>query len=512
MTIIRLCISVSILCTFIVNKSFGQSASTNSLPEFTLSTRTVEKHLRFLASDELQGRGTGLQGNLVAARYIAEQFRASGAKPAAKQGNYYQSIPFIQRFPVQQASLIYQANTYERGKELAILAGPKTQLTAPAIWVGNGWIDENQGINDYQDKEVEGKIIVVSSGIPGESSIGNTLLSSTQKRRWAEERGALALIEIHQLSAPWQMVSRFFSNNRLEVDPSYDPAQPPAAATLVHAWIHDPEELLINALKDGASPELTIESSGRKIERLFSHNVVGVIEGSDPILKDEYILLSAHYDHLGTNSSVDPTSSADSIFNGARDNGIGVTALLCAAEAFGKANPKRSILLIAYTAEEKGLLGSKYYAENPLIPLQQTIFNLNSDGAGYTDTTAVSILGFNRVGAAEEMQQACDTFDLNIIVDPAPEQNLFDRSDNVSLAQKGVPAPTFSPGFSNFNQELFKYYHKVADEVDNLNWTYLTRFAQAFTYSARLIANKTDKPIWVEGDKYESAGKELYNR
>ncbi len=157
-----------------------------------------------------------------------------------------------------------------------------------------------------------------------------------------------------------------------------------------------------------------------------------------------------------------------------------------------------------------GLLGSQWYAENPLIPLEKTIFNFNTDGAGYDDITGISLIGANRTGIDPQVEAAASAFGKKVINDPAPEQGLFDRSDNVSFAAKGVPALSFSPGITGFSDELFKYYHQVTDNPETINMAYLKEYCQAFTLAARLIANRDTRPYWVDGDKYREAGDKLY--
>jgi Zn-dependent M28 family amino/carboxypeptidase len=185
-------------------------------------------------------------------------------------------------------------------------------------------------------------------------------------------------------------------------------------------------------------------------------------------------------------------------------------ALLVAAKALSQQPPKRSVMVLALTGEEVGLLGSRYYAENPLVPLKQTIFDLNIDGAGYNDTTIVSVIGLERTGAKAEIEAGARAFGLNVFAEPAPEQGLFDRSDNVSFAAKGVPAPTFSPGFKAFDAEIAKYYHQAIDNPESLDFSYVHKFCQAYAHTARLIANRSTRPFWIAGDKYEAVGKELY--
>lgn len=241
-----------------------------------------------------------------------------------------------------------------------------------------------------------------------------------------------------------------------------------------------------------------------------SRNVIGVVRGADPVLRDEYVLLTAHFDHLGTRPNT-TEASVDSIYNGARDNAMGTVAVLAAARAFAEAPPRRSILFLTPTAEEMGLIGSRYFAEHPLVPLRQIVFNLNVDTGGYSDTSAVTVIGLNRTSAEPLIERGAAAFGLDAILDPAPEQNLFDRSDNVNFAARGIPAPTFSPGFRAFSDPgVANYYHQVTDEVDDFDFAYLLRFAQAYVRTARLIADNPEKPQWAPGDKYEEAGRTLY--
>jgi Zn-dependent M28 family amino/carboxypeptidase len=239
----------------------------------------------------------------------------------------------------------------------------------------------------------------------------------------------------------------------------------------------------------------------------LTKNVIGVIEGSDPKLKNEYILLSAHYDHVGVKHD---TNGEDSIYNGARDNAIGVAAILGAAQSLAEAPAKRPILLLACTGEEKGLLGSKWYAEHPPVPLNQIVYNLNIDGGGYNDITKVSVMGLTRTSAEQQITSSAKAFGLDPIADPTPEQNLFDRSDNVSFAAKGIPAPTYGPGFTSFDDEILKYYHQVTDNAETLDFDYLAKFFLSYALLVRRVANMEVTPFWTPGDKYEEAGKKLY--
>lgn len=166
--------------------------------------------------------------------------------------------------------------------------------------------------------------------------------------------------------------------------------------------------------------------------------------------------------------------------------------------------------MIGYTGEEIGLLGSQYYVEHPLIPLKQCVFNLNCDGAGYDDTGLLTTIGLSRTDAKMELEQSAKAFGLKIIDDPAPEQNLFDRSDNVNFAAKGIPSPNFAPGMKAFGGEIMKYYHQTSDNPESVDFAYLHKYCQSYAYAARLIANRKDAPKWIAGDKYEKAWQTLF--
>jgi Zn-dependent M28 family amino/carboxypeptidase len=245
-----------------------------------------------------------------------------------------------------------------------------------------------------------------------------------------------------------------------------------------------------------------------------SQNVLGVIPGTDPELRDEYVMLLAHYDHVGAGDhggGMRPTTEADSIYNGARDNGMGVVALLHAARSLAADPPARSIVLFAAGAEEMGLVGSRFYAEHPLVPLEQTVFALNVDTGGYSDTSAVTVVGLERTTAAPLIREGAARAGLGLTPQPDPRMQLFRRSDNINLARRGIPAPTFSPGFLSFSDPgVADYYHQVTDEVGDLDFAYLARFADAYAQTARLIADAPERPRWADGDEFEAAGRTLY--
>lgn len=238
-----------------------------------------------------------------------------------------------------------------------------------------------------------------------------------------------------------------------------------------------------------------------------SKNVIGLIEGSDSSLRDEYVLLAAHYDHVGVGPA---TAEGDSIYNGARDNAVGVATVMAAGKYFAEHPPKRSVIFALWGAEELGLIGSGYFAENPVVPLDQIVYNLNIDGAGYNDTTKVTVVGLERTDAESIFESSVQVFGLEAIPSPVPELGLFNRSDNVHFARKGVPSPTFSLGFTAFDEEIQYYYHQPTDESDTINFNYITNYARAYILSAQQIANASDAPFWSPGDEYEDEGIQLY--
>lgn len=477
--------------------------SVSQSPEQSLSRTETEAHMRFLASDELQGRRTGDPGNRTAARYIAEQFRLLGLKPAGTGGDYFQPIDFERVGIASMATLTLGTDTLRLGKELVVMAGEGTNLSGEVVYVGYGLTDEEDG---YKGRDVKGKIVVVQGGSPDAKSPREIFQASTKKRLLATDKGAAALIELYAESIPWGFINQYFSREQISLP---TPTASTNKVALTHLWVNNANNQY-KQLKE-VGQRVTLRTSGRVRALAPSANVAGIIEGTDPTLKNEYVILSAHFDHVGVGkqggNSYQPS---DSIFNGARDNAFGTVAILSAAKALSLQRPKRSVLVLALTGEEVGLLGSRYYSENPLIPLKQTIFDLNTDGAGYNDTTLISVIGLERTGAKAEIEAGARAFGLGVFAEPAPEQGLFDRSDNVNFAVKGIPAPDIAPGFTAFDAAIGKYYHQAADNPESLDFGYLHRFCQAYSHIARLIANRATRPQWSAGDKYEAAGKALY--
>ena len=485
-------------------------AGLNAQPEFAIPRETVESQLRFLASDALQGRRTGEAGNLIAASFLASHLETYGLEKAPGLNSYFQPIPFEQGIPPAKASMQVGATEYTFREDFVLVGGGPVQLEkAEAVFAGYGWVDPGTGHDDYRDLDVKGKVVFVLSGRPDLSDPRAGFAAMGTKRKLASERGAAALIELYRLPFPWNFFRRYLGGENLRMPDSNADS---SSEAMVYGWLKEKEGVpaIPEALKS-KKVRVALSSEGFRKRAVPSQNVIGIIPGADPVLSKEYVLLTAHYDHVGMGKQGGGAiTPSDSIFNGARDNAMGTVALLAAANALSKERPKRSVIILAVTGEELGLLGSTFYAENPLIPLKDVIFNLNTDGAGYNDVGVVSVIGWGRTGTDEQINQAAVNAGLKPYPDPAPEQGLFDRSDNVAFAAKGIPCVTVSPGFTSFDDAINKYYHQVTDEAGSVDMEYLLKYCKAFVSTARLIANHPERPQWKSGDKYEQAGKALY--
>lgn len=504
---------LTILATWLAFVCFttAQAQNDSRAPEFDITKADMEAHLRFLASDALQGRRTGEMGNDIAAAYIASQYATYGLKQVEGAQGYYQPVPFEAITPPSMAKIVVEDETYTQGDNLLMMTGNLELTKTKAVFANYGWVDEETGANDYDKLDVEGKLVFVLPGTPEGQDPLTVFNSMSKKRKLAKEKGAVGLIELYRLQFPWQFFLSYFGKESLNLADKMETIK--SSPNFVYGWIKEENKETFNAMKDSKKTKVELSSEGFSRRAVTSNNVIGLLEGTDPELKDEYLLITAHFDHVGTGKNGgSPYTPEDSIFNGARDNAMGTTALLGALQALAEAPPKRSVIFLAVTGEEIGLLGSQYYAENPLIPMEQVIFNLNTDGAGYNDPSYVSIVGFGRTGTDGLVEAASNIFGLDVFPNPAPEQNLFDRSDNVSFAKLGVPALCFSPGLTEFDEEISTYYHQAADNPDSIDFDYLQKFCQALARTARLIADDEDRPFWVEGDKYEEAGKQLYER
>ncbi len=485
--------SIALCTTFVIQAQSDKEKVTE-----TIKKATIEGHIYFLADDLLKGRETGTPENKIAASYLANTLRRYGVQPNPKTGTYYQEVKLKESSPPSEVEIRIN------GKEInsyAILNAAVLNSSEDAVFLGYGLDD------DYKGKSVQGKLVVVKAGSAETTDARSAFRLVSQKRALAKENGALGIMELLQAEDQmWGFIEHNFNAPKLAVATEDVEDE---TSDLAHLWLLDKEGVMHKSMEGKTTIPAQITMSEANEKAVNSQNVIGVVEGTDPKLKNEYIIYSAHYDHVGIGT---PDETGDTIYNGARDNAIGTTTVLSMAENLAKYPTKRSALFILFTGEEKGLLGSQYYVENPVLPLHQMVYCFNSDNGGYNDTSLATIIGLPRTTAAQHIKDAAAAFGLKAIDDPAPEQGLFDRSDNVHFAAKGIPAPTFSLGFTAFNGDVTKYYHRPGDEADTLDYDYLHQFFQAYVLAGRNIANDPVTPTWTKGDKYEAAGKALYKK
>ena len=451
--------------------------------------------LRCLASDELMGRATLRPEINVAARFISEQLRSMGINEVKGTSDYFQNFQFKVNVPANNGALRIDTATYKQGIDLLQVSMENVSLTAPVIHAGYGSKEELDKI------DVRGKIVVTTLGANDSTPIRQSLGLMKTKQELVASKGGLALIERYRKGEiPWEAFQHHYMIER---------AIGESPATLPLFIVNDLTVNLLPLIKNVTS--VSLKTTGNMIRSVPARNVMGWIEGTDPRLKNEYIVLSAHYDHVGVaKQPKTEEGKLESIYNGARDNAIGTTATIDAARYFCQYPIKRSLLVIAFTGEEMGLIGSKYFSKHPTVSLKQLVYNLNIDNASYNDTSIVTVIGVGRTSADKDIKRAANAYGLTAMPDPAPEQNLFDRSDNVSLAAKGIPAPTYSLGIKKFDENITSRYHQLSDEVGNFNLSYAMKYIRSYILAAKYIADNVDQPRWVKGDKYEAPWKSLY--
>ncbi len=475
--------------------SFAQTEKEKVLN--TVHKNTIEGHIYFLADDLLKGRQTGTPENKIAASYLANTLRSYGVKPNPKTGDYYQLMSLLEKGKPKNLSLSIDGKNIE---DVVAIMPDMVNYQDKVVFLGHGLA------SDYKGKNVKDKVIAIKGGSPKASDPETFFGLRDEKKELAKKAGALGIIElIDTNSNVWNFIDHNFNRTRLTL--SEETAVEETTQT-GYVWVKDEGGTIASSMASGKhKADLQVEPT--KTQFVTSQNVIGVVEGTDPVLKKEYIIYSAHYDHVGIGS---PDATGDTIYNGARDNAVGTTTVLSMAQNLALYPTKRSALFILFTGEEMGLLGSSYYVENPVLPLEQMVYCFNSDNAGYNDITSATIVGLPRTTASKNIIDAATEFGITAIDDPAPEQGLFDRSDNVNFAMKGIPAPTYSMGFRSFDGDVTKYYHQPGDHADSMDYNYLEKFFRSYVLAGRMIGNDPVTPFWTPGDKYEEAGKKLYNR
>ncbi len=510
---------------------------------------TLRAHVRFLADDLLEGRGPGARGGLLAAKYIAAQFEAMGLEPAAADRSYFQQVQMIGSRPDPSSRLVVKGGGGETDLKFGdeFVAGSDLEQTevpinGEIVFVGYGIHAPESNWDDYKGMDVRGKILLMMVNDPPATPTEPNLFGGkglTYYGRWTykyEEgarRGAAGVILIHTNESAgygWQVVRNSWSIERFGLLPD---ANTPTLK--MKSWVTEEAARRIAQLGGQNLDQLRQAAASRsfkpvvlasrvdttlraQVQRLVSPNVVAIYRGNDPTLKNEFVIYSAHWDHLG----IRPDQAGDNIYNGAVDNATGVSGILAIARACSSLTirPRRSILFIATTAEEQGLLGAEYYARNPLVPLKDSVANINLDSMNVLgQTTDISPLGAERSSLGKIIEEVAKENNVIVSLDAHPEQGHFYRSDHFPFAKAGVPAVSFNPGtkfvghadswgeeqFSDYNAHR---YHQPADEYSP-NWDFSGMIQQArlaFLIGLR-TANANEPPQWNSGDEFERARK-----
>jgi hypothetical protein len=544
--LVCLAVLLSIAAPWSASTAFGQAHSSSRQTRAAMQQLQKDEfraHMAFLADDLLEGRGTGTRGHEIAARYIAAQFETLGLLPAGDHGGFYQRVPLREITVNNDKSQVTimrdgRADDLVWGTDFLIRVNVKSTdvaIDAPVVFVGFGVSTLFGKYDDYAGLDVTGKIVAVLNGAP--ASLTSTELRAhvsaiQEKLRVASEHGAVGLIslrtaEFEKTRQPWTRAVRAATLPEMHwVGPadeigdafrglSVSAQLSPAASERLFAnadksWI-DVQRDATASRQQSFPLKLSVRLRAVTTQKdLSSPNVAAVLPGSDPTRRQEYVIYTAHADHLG----IGPPVNGDSIYNGAADDASGTAALLVLAKAFKSMEhaPARSILFLVVTGEEKGHLGSEYFAQHPTVPIRSIVANLNIDGASlfYTFKDVVAI------GAADStldrvVKHSAAELGLTVSPDPAPEQNYFVRSDQYSFVRQGVPALYIGEGYQARDRSIdgkkvseawgASRYHMPSDDMNQpFNFDASVEFMQLEFLVGYEIAQQVQRPAWKPGD------------
>jgi Zn-dependent M28 family amino/carboxypeptidase len=509
-------------------------------------------HIKILASDEFEGRAPGTKGEELSVRYITDQFKQIGLKPGNPDGTYVQEVPLagIKSYP--QMLFVAGDKTIELKYPDDLVASsarlqPEINIdNSDVVFVGYGVVAPEYGWDDYKGVNVRGKTLLMLIGDPpvpdpkDPSKLDDKVFKGkamTYYGRWtykyeiAAQKGAAAAIIIHETEPagyPWQVVKSSWGKENFELDnpnKNMDAVEArswislDAAKKLLADCGQDYDRLKKSAVTKEFRP-VTLKATAtieikQQIRSFKSHNVIGKLEGDDPKLRDEYIIYTAHWDHLGRH----PELKGDQIFNGAIDNASGVASVIQLAAAFTKLNPppKRSVLFMATTAEEAGLLGAKYYAEHPLYPLEKTLADINIDTVNpWGKTRDIEDLSDNNSTLDDLLTAAAKRNGRAMMPNSQPEKGGFYRADHFEFSKRGVPSLYTGGGKdfigkpANFGQQkkddyTAHHYHQVSDEVDpNWDLSGAVQDVQLLFEVGYQVANGDKLPEWKAGSEFKS--------
>jgi len=515
-----------------------------------IDAERIRAQTRFLADDLLEGRGTGQRGGDLAARYLAAEFELYGLKPAGDDGTYFQKVALVgvKTDPKESRyALVPQkgaAMPLRFAEDYVVNNHTQTEVVdvdAPIVFVGYGIEAPEYGWNDYKDADVKGKVVMMFvNEPPSDDAKFFTGPALTYYGRWtykyeqAARKGAVGAILIHKTemaSYGWEVVRNSWSGERSAADAAGKGNQLKAASWVqlevarkaLAAAGQDLDKLLADARSRDFQPialPLALKAHVvSKVRRFHTSNVVAMLPGSDPKLKEQAIFYTAHYDHFG----VRPEEKGDNIYNGALDNATGCAMVLELARAWSLARPrpKRSIYFAMVGAEEQGLLGSEYLGKNPPLPANNIQLGINLDAiAPYGHPEEVEMVGYDRTTFGPMVEQVAKAFGLRIMPDANPSAGLYYRSDHFSFARVGVPAFSVGAGrkFRGKTKEwgdqmadayTAKDYHKPSDDF-RADWDFtanvvLAKLGFALGWKAAQMPAQIQ---WKPGDEFEKARKQ----
>jgi Zn-dependent M28 family amino/carboxypeptidase len=526
------------------NTSTTNSFTTTPLPAAqAINTTDLMNHIKQLASDEFEGRGPASPGEEATVKYLSDTFKGLGLKPGNPDGSYTQKVPLVNFKVEPDAEMVFS----KAGKDAKLKFRDdfvawtrhlveEAQLDADLVFVGYGAVAPEYQWDDFKDVDVKGKVVVMLINDPPLPDVfGGKAMTYygrwTYKYEIAAKKGAAGCIIIHETepaSYPWEVVRNSWGDGGFTFE---GPNGNKDTFCAVESWItvDKAKELFAMAGQDfeaakkaaltrefkpldlGVKAQLTLKNSFTKIE---SQNVIAKLEGSDPQLKNEYVIFTAHWDHFGVGSPVND----DKIYNGARDNASGTAGLLELAKAFTKMEkaPRRSLLFLAVTAEERGLLGSAYYGQNPLYPLARTAAVINMDSLNvWGRTKDVTVVGLGISNMDDYAKNAAKLQGREVKPDPEPQRGAFYRSDHFSFAKQGVPAldPGAGVDFVGKSAEFSKQvrekynsddYHKPSDEIKpDWDLSGAVEDLQLLFYVGHDVANADKMPEWNAGAEFK---------
>ncbi len=533
--------------TALLTACAGETTSTPATnPDATASASDLSRRIERLASDDFEGRAPSTPGGKAASQYVADEMGKAGLAPMGENGTYFQSVELTAAAVLPSSTMsirkgdnvLVDADQKTNGVFWTKRIDPKVSVAdSEMVFVGYGVNAPEYNWNDYEGIDVKGKTVVMLVNDPGFATKDDALFKGnamTYYGRWtykyeeAGRQGAAAVLVIHDTepaSYGWDVVSGSWTGEQ------YDLVRPDGGASraALEGWLHlDTATKVFEAAGLNLTEQMTAAASQdfkpvsltdlklnadieQTVKKTTSRNVAGVLKGSEH--PDEYILYMAHWDHLGTSEDVD---GDDKIFNGAVDNATGTAAIIEVAETMvERGAPKRSVLFVAVTAEESGLLGSAYYGAKPIVPLAQTVGGINIDAMlPVGETKDMKVIGFGSSELEDLLKKQLDKRGMYVVPDDKPEAGYFYRSDHISLAKLGVPMLYADPGNNHVTNGLTygekfakeytaERYHKPGDEYDT-SWD-MSGIAQATDIMLDMgydLANSDDWPNWYEGTEF----------